>query len=182
MRNRLRSVVSIAVFRRASPDSVKKLAWIILVTAICASNLFAQKKEKPEKICITPPEAEVYEVIGVGNYHSQTSSFPFVEQARLGFFPKISPEVVTDFNQKNARAYRLRCVLRNDGRKKNLTSYEPTTGTQEFSRIGFNKAETEALVYMGWSGIGNTCESDYFFLRKENGKWLVVKKVMMVIC
>jgi len=69
-----------------------------------------------------------------------------------------------------------------DQKKKKLKTFYGTTTAIGFSRIGFAKDETEALVYMSWSGVGNTCESDFFHLKKENDKWTIVKKVMMVIC
>jgi hypothetical protein len=148
---------------------------------VCSFNLLGQDKDKREKICISEQEYLVYEVIGVGNYQSATTSYPteYVESQ----LPNLSSGVVADFKEKNSKTYFLRCVLKNDQlKKKKLKTYYGTSSDKSFSRIGFNKAETEALVYMGWSGIGNTCETDFYHLRKENDQWKIVKKVMMVIC
>jgi hypothetical protein len=147
---------------------------------ICSLNLFAQNKNKKEKICITAQEYEVYDVVGVGNYQNETANYPFLEGLESQF-PNISSEVVADYNEINNKTYLLRCVLKNDQKKK-LKTFFGTTVNQNFSRVGFNKDETEALVYSSWSGLGNTCESDFFYLTKENDKWTIVKKVMMVIC
>ncbi|MEP6911598.1 MAG: hypothetical protein ABI923_02520 [bacterium] len=127
-------------------------------------------------------EYAVYEVIGIGNYQNETQNYPFSERDETQFL-NISSEVVADCKEKNSKTYLLRCVLKKDQlKKKKLKTYYGTTSDMSFSRIGFNKDETEALVYMGWSGIGNTCETDFYHLRKENDQWKIVKKVMMVIC
>lgn len=148
---------------------------------VCTLNVFAQGKDKKEKICITEQECAVYEVVGVRNYQNETDRYPFSEYVK-GLLPNISSEVIADFNEKNSKTYLLRCVLNNNQKKKKLKTFYGTTANQSFSRVGLNKDETEALVLMSWSGIGNTCESDFFHLKKENDKWKIVNKVMVVIC
>lgn len=149
--------------------------------AACAPDLIARDKDKQEKICITEQEFAVYHAVGVENYESETQAYPFFDGAER-LFPNISPDLVADYRDKNSKSYLLRCLLRKDLKKKDLKRSYGGTSTTGFSRIGFNRGETEALVYSSWSGIGNTCESDFYLLRKENDVWKIVKKATMVIC
>jgi hypothetical protein len=158
---------------------MKTLVSIVLFLTIC-TGLFAENKVKKEKLSITEEEFAIYEVVGVQNYENETSNYPFSEANQPGF-PGISSEVATDYRERNSKAYFLRWVLRR-GQKKELPKSWGGTLEVDFSRIGFNKNKTEALVYVGWSGIGNTCESDFVHLKKENDRWTVVRKVMVVIC
>ena len=159
---------------------MKRIVSLLLVV-IWISGVFARSEDKKEKLCITEQEYQVYEAAQISNYQNETTNYPFSEHLNTEF-PSISPAVVADYQEKNNKSYSLRCVLKKDGKKKNLTrSYGGNVSTG-FSRIGFNKDETEALVYVSWSGLGNTCQSDFVYLKKENDKWEVVKKVMMVIC
>jgi len=159
---------------------MKKLVLLILLLTICSPGVFADNKPRKEKLTITEEEYAIYEVVGVRNYENETTNYPFRDYGQT-LFPNISPEIVTDYAEKNSKTYLLRWVLRKDQKKKLPKSFGGSL-TIGFSRIGFNKAETEAVVYVGWSGVGNTCESDFYHLKKENDKWTVVKKVMVVIC
>jgi hypothetical protein len=160
---------------------MKKLISICFVLAVCDFNL-AQEKNQREKICISEQEYAVYEVIGIRIYQNGTDQYPFSEVAESQFL-NVSADVIADYKEKNSKSYLLRCVLKKDQLKnKKLKTYSGAASDLSFSRIGFNKDETEALVYMGWSGIGNTCETDFYHLRKENDQWKIVKKVIMVIC
>jgi hypothetical protein len=160
---------------------IKKLISICFLVTVCSLNLLAHDKNKKEKICISEQEFAVYEVIGIRIYQNETDQYPFSEGAESQFL-NISSEVIADYKEKNSKTYLLRCVLKKDQLKKKLETYSGRSSDMSFSRIGFNKDETEALVYMGWSGIGNTCETDFYHLRKENDKWKIVKKAIMVIC
>jgi hypothetical protein len=159
---------------------MKKLVSIVLFLTICSSGFFAENKVKKEKVTITEEEYAIYEVVGVRNYENETTNYPFRDDNQTGF-PNLSAEVVTDYTERNSNTYFLRWVQRKDQKKKLPKSWGGTL-TVGFSRIGFNKDESEALVYVGWSGIGNTCESDFIHLKKQDGRWAVVKKVMVLIC
>jgi len=148
---------------------------------VCSFALLAQDKNTKEKICITEQEYDVYQVAGVGNFRNETIAYPFSEDVESQF-AGISPGAVVDFRERNSKTYLLRCVLRRDQKKKKLKTFTETTSTLSFSRIGFNNGETEALVYVAWSGVGNTCGAEFFRLKKENNKWSIVKRVMTVIC
>jgi hypothetical protein len=160
-------------------NSIKSIVFIAFFMAVCTVNGIAQDKDKRQKICITEQEFAVYEAIGVENFTSETTAHPLPKNPEEQF-PGLSVDALTDYKNNNGKSYLLRCVLRRDLKKKKLKTYYYSN--MDFSRIGFNRGETEALVYMGWSGLGNTCESDFYHLRKEDNKWKVVKKVMMVIC
>jgi hypothetical protein len=160
---------------------MKKLLSIIALTVVCSSSLLAQDKVATEKICITEQEYQVYEAAGVGNFQNETTPMPTSDWL-ISEFKDLSPSVLADFSKQNNKAYLLRCVLKRDQKKKKLKTYNFTSSTLSFSRIGFNDGETEALVYVSWSGIGNTCGADFILLKKENNKWSTVKKVMTVIC
>lgn len=159
---------------------MKTITSILLLLTIGCWTLFASSENKKEKICITEQEYEIYHLLGVGDYQNETTPYPFSERLD-NRFPSISSETVADYNEKNSKTYLLRCVLEKD-RKQRLTKTYGGMINAHFSRIGFNKDETEALVYVGWSGVGNTCESDFVHLKKENGKWTIAAKSMVVIC
>lgn len=160
---------------------MKKLPSILFLVIVCSLSLFAQDKTKKEKICITEQEYEVYELLGIGNYKSETTSYPFSEHVEIQL-PNISSGVVADYKEKNSRPYLLRCILRKDQKKKKLKTFYGTTTDVGFSRVGFNKDETEALVYFSWSSPGNNCGTQFVYLNKEHDKWKIVKRVTMVIC
>lgn len=159
-------------------NAMKTLVLIALLITVC-TNVIADDKSKKEKICITEQEFEVYEAVGILNYYKETSNYPFSESVETQM-PNASPDVVADYKDKNSKSYLLRCVLRRDLKKKKLQA--SVGGTWSFSRIGFNRGETEALIYASWEGRGNMCGSDFYYLRKENNQWKILKKVMMVIC
>ena len=142
---------------------------------------FAQKKAEKLKICITEQEYEIYNVIGIGNYQNETHSYPltdhFVAQLR-----DASPETVADFKDKNSGEYLLRCVDKPDGKTAKLRKSKGGNASTSFSRIGFSHDGSEALVYHYWQAVGNYCGGEFVLLRKNAGKWEVVKKVMSVIC
>lgn len=52
-----------------------------------------------------------------------------------------------------------------------------------FSRVGFNKNKTQALVAINSNiGLCGTCSTNYYvILSKENGEWMIRKKVMSSI-
>lgn len=56
--------------------------------------------------------------------------------------------------------------------------YNNAIGIIEFSRIGFNKSKTQALIYYSKvSGFSNGY-GNYIFYEKINGKWIKVLEVM----
>jgi hypothetical protein len=139
-----------------------------------------QKKPKPSETCISERENDVYELVGVGNYQNETSGYLSGQLvAQLG---DISPETVADFNDKNARTYLLRCVDKLGGKTVKLRRSTGGNASTSFSRIGFNRDGSEALVYHYWEAVGNYCGGEFVLLRRKADKWEIVKKVMTVIC
>lgn len=60
-----------------------------------------------------------------------------------------------------------------DGWNKFYKKYPEANGIITFSRVGFNKERTQALVYVG-IGCGGLCgDGSFMFLEKINGKWSI---------
>ena len=56
--------------------------------------------------------------------------------------------------------------------------YKNAIGIIEFSRIGFNKSKTQALLYYSKTSGFSNGHGNYIFLKKINGKWIKVLEVM----
>jgi hypothetical protein len=56
--------------------------------------------------------------------------------------------------------------------------YPGTHGYTVFSRVGFNKSLTQAVVYVGNVGGPMMGSGSYFLLEKQNGEWLLMDEVM----
>jgi hypothetical protein len=139
-----------------------------------------QKKPEILKICITEREYEVYEVVGVGNYQNETSGD--LSEHLVAQLGSISSETVADFKEKNARAYLLRCVDKPGRKTAKLRKSTGGNGSTSFSRIGFNRDGSEALLYRYFEALGNYCGGEFVLLRKKADTWEVIKKVTTVIC
>ncbi len=155
----------------------------ITVFLVLLSGISAFSQSTPEKIrtCVSEQEYEIYGKIGIGNFENATLTelvTPYVIENLAG----MSPETVADFSQKNSMTYRLRCINKSDGKEKSLKRYYRVASTVNFSRIGFNKEENEALVYFSWSNFGNTCQSEFILLRRLSDKWEIIDRVTTVIC
>jgi hypothetical protein len=82
---------------------------------------------------------------------------------------------------RNCLKYEVDVRAKNNQKKKLNRSQGPVSSTS-LSRIGFNKDETEALVYRYWEAAGDYCGGEFVHLRKANNKWTVVKTLNTVIC
>lgn len=108
-----------------------------------------------------------------------------------GFIPSISEEIIEDFNSNNEKAHllkrkftfagkyelvsesRINKIFKAGGWKALEETYPKSNGYIRFSRVGFNKDKTRALIYYE-TRCGSECGSgNYGFFVKENGKWIV---------
>jgi hypothetical protein len=162
---------------------MKKILTTIVLIFAAGSFLAAQKKIKPEKLCISDEEFAVYKVLGVGNFQNETSRYtsPDLDYLKTKL-PDISPETLADFQAKNDKTYLLRCLDRTGGKPKKLKRSWGGITSISFSRIGFNTAKTEALVYSGFSTAGNYCGIDLVWLKKKNDRWEIIERVNLIIC
>ena len=160
-----------------------KIFWIILLSAVGTQCLFAQKKEAKEKICIGGEELAVFEKVGVTNFQNETSS-PMIPDADYlkKKFPDIADETIADYRVKNERTVLLRCLERREGKPKKLKRSSAALTQLTFSRVGFNAAKTEALVYNGFSAPGNYCGYDFILLRKKSEIWEIIERINVIIC
>jgi hypothetical protein len=160
---------------------MKRLILVSLLLLCAVLNCSAQKKAEKLTVCITEQEYEIYQTVGVGNFQNETHTYPLSENV-VSELSGISPETVEDFKERNSQAYLLRCVNRPDGKTAKLRKSRGGNGSTSFSRIGFDREGSEALVYDYWQAVGNYCGGEFVLLRKKAGKWEVVKKVSTVIC
>jgi hypothetical protein len=160
---------------------MKKLILTGMLVLFFGLDCSAQEKDKQSKLCITEQEYKVYDAAGVGNFQNETNTYPLGNHivAELG---DVSPETIANFNERNDRAYSLRCVERPGGKTAKLRRSKGGNASTSFSRIGFNRDWNEALVYHYSQAVGNYCRGDFVLLRKKADGWEVVRKVMTVIC
>ena len=113
-------------------------------------------------------------------------------------FPNLSDEIIDDFNSKNDKAYELQKKITISGKYEFVSETEMSKifyeskdaddfqaeinnfrkkfpnsfGFIQFSRIGFNKQKTQAIIYeTNW--CGSVCgEGKYVFYIKQNEKWV----------
>ena len=64
-----------------------------------------------------------------------------------------------------------------EGWKEFYQLYPQSNGYLHFSRVGFNKERTEALVHVGWMRGSLEGQGQYFLLSKKDGKWQVERSV-----
>ena len=99
-------------------------------------------------------------------------------------FPKMSDEVLAEFRSRADRASRvggpLPLATKQVIWRSEVADPPPEMGSPTLaitvSRVGFNKAHTQALAYVGstsWSGA-ERAYGEYIFLSKADAKWLVV--------
>src|SRR3712207_1880467 len=151
---------------------MKRLLLTSLLILSAILNCSAQKKSETPKICITEQEYEIYKTVGVGNFQNETHTYPLSDHV-MSELNDISSETVADFKEKNSRAYLLRCVNSPDGKTARLRKSKGGNASTSFSRIGFNRDGSEALVYDYWQAVGNYCGGEFVLLRKNVGKWEV---------
>jgi hypothetical protein len=162
---------------------MKKIFTAIFLIFVGGGFLFAQKKSEKEKICISEEELAVYKIIGVGNFQNETSRYSISDSDYMKRkFPNISPETVADYQAKNEKSQLLRCLDRKEGKAKKLKRSAAGIESVSFSRIGFNLAKTEALVYTGYESAGNDCGYYFILLRKNNEIWEIIERVNNIIC
>jgi len=109
-------------------------------------------------------------------------------------FRALLDETIADFNTKNSRSHlfenkftfagkytfasadQLRATLHSpvhpyDQRRSFRSTFSGATGYYEFSRVGFNAAGDQALLYQVYE-CGEDCgSSTYYFYIKQNGAW-----------
>jgi hypothetical protein len=160
---------------------MKKLILTSLLVLFFGLYSAAQQKVEQSKLCITEEEYQVYDAAGVGNFQNETHTYPLGDHiaTQLG---DVSPETVANFNERNDRPYSLRCVERPGGKTAKLRRSKGGNASTSFSRIGFNRDGSEALVYRYSQAVGNYCRGDFVLLRKGVVKWEVVRMIISVIC
>ena len=103
--------------------------------------------------------------------------------------PSLHPETLADYRTRSRQPAMLKrsfniqigYVLVGSEESKRAV-YEMQGGRLDrvtLSRVGFNNAHTEALVYMGYECGGLCAEGFALFLVKESGGWKVDKKGML---
>lgn len=107
--------------------------------------------------------------------------------------PSIHPEMFADYRTKNRqpatlnRSFNLKVdyvmfnLLANSLKSRPSPSGNRESYIVSLSRVGFNNAHTEALVYMDYVCGGLCAEGIAFFVVKENGAWEVNKGSMVWI-
>jgi hypothetical protein len=172
---------NLAIARKAGLEYMRIKVLAVLLILFCTHSLSAQKKIKPERICITEQEAEVYKSLGAMEYVNDTTIYPLTDWV-TNQIPDIAPDLIIDFNQKNDKTYSLRCITKKDGKEKKLKNTYGENASRSFSRIGFSKDGNQALYYYSWSGVGNTCGSEFIYLKRDNDRWKIEKRLTQVIC
>lgn len=127
-------------------------------------------------------------------------SSSFISSSWDGGLPGPDPDALDDFNQKNRRSYPLknlfdlnsRYVLANESEIDEIYGIDedgdwqgyfprcPTApGILEFSRVGFNKDMTQALVEIGIVFPAQLLGGgELTLLHKENGTWVISSRTM----
>jgi hypothetical protein len=109
--------------------------------------------------------------------------------------PSLHPEMFADYRAKNQQPatltrqfelkvdYAMLNVLENQLKSKPILVGNGMNGSYivGLSQVGFNKAHSEALVYMDYVCGGLCGEGIAFFLEKENDAWKVSKRSMLWI-
>jgi hypothetical protein len=108
-------------------------------------------------------------------------------------FPGLAQEIIDDYLRKSREPFQLQkdfnlklqysLVERKEIESKLAHAsgideiYLHSGGILELSRVAFNPAMNEALVYLGYD-CGLMCGTGYFFLmhKNRNGTWLVLKR------
>ena len=60
--------------------------------------------------------------------------------------------------------------------------YPNSNGYLYFSRVGLNSELDQALIYVGQVFGPLACTGDYYLLEINNGEWLLMDQVNMIIC
>lgn len=114
---------------------------------------------------------------------------------------KLDEVLVEDYNTKNAEEHELgnkfstlqEVILLSEERMDEIfwgsgggwsefySLYPGSTGTVDFSRVGFNKDKTQALVYFGNQSYYTAGAGYYIMLSKEEEEWKIVDRVMVWI-
>ena len=59
--------------------------------------------------------------------------------------------------------------------------YPDSNGYMFFSRVGFNNAHDQALIYVGRVYGPLAGEASYYLLEKKDAKWMIVNQIIRVI-
>jgi hypothetical protein len=175
---------------------------ILTLTFLCSSVVFGQT-EKTSKI--TNEEYAVYmAVLGADNkdfvvenesrmdgLYSKEIEDEIKNYLKISF-KEIKPETLEDFEQKNKESFpiekkfptKANYTLLNKkdwGETLNWDNFQKkipnSVGLYIFSRVGFSKEGTQALVFVA-SYCGELCgKGNYYFLKKENGEWKIVSEL-----
>jgi hypothetical protein len=104
------------------------------------------------------------------------------------FMLKLESECAVEMGMENAPSYRLisrkevdEIFKKNDGWEEFYKRYPKSSGIWSFSRVGYNAAANEALVYVVHS-CGMLCGTGHLYLlTKQNEKWMVKDRLMLWI-
>lgn len=115
-------------------------------------------------------------------------------------FQDISADTIHDYMQKREEAARLlevgtelkvshilvsrkeiEMLLRSSGWRAVREQYGKVAGIIELSRVGFNKDQTEALVYVAFTEGPLAGSGDYCLLRRKRDKWIIVSSSLVWI-
>jgi hypothetical protein len=145
------------------------------------------KPEKPARVLIIKDKTEAWESFG-----GDDNPDAFYEELKKSS-DELLAETITDFRAKNKQAQRLKprfdvkvkCVLVSaeeidgffrkegvDGWKSFYEKYPKSGGFVSFSRVGFNPARTQALVYQSHSCGGLCGGGSYLLYTKRDGGWV----------
>jgi hypothetical protein len=129
-----------------------------------------------------------------GGVENTTQTLDYVQQNMHG----MAPEIVDSFRVRNEAAYSIRpdmdlgveYVLLSQAEKNQIfgqnqsgweifyNRYPNAPGITTLSRVGFNAALDQALVYLGTQSDWLAGAGYYILLKKANGVWTIDQKVM----
>ena len=117
-------------------------------------------------------------ILGDTTVHGYIDSF-FIANIREKS-PELLDQTVNDFNSKNESSIKLKKIPGID----NFIWASEYTGSEKksvrvmLSRIGYGNANTQALVTIGEVYAPLAGSGFLFYLRKENGEWRIINKLM----
>jgi hypothetical protein len=177
---------------------LKEIIFPTLAVMLLLSSCALSRKTERETISEIYSQTLAYEV---GNYcsnqilaiNAKTSDYLALnfenDDWKWASFQLPSSQEITweDLLQKNAesiafpRDLELGCEYRMvDGEEQSHSSYPNCTNTYEFSRVGFNESENQALVFLVIS-CGDFSYGNFYFLEFVDGKWKVTDMAEAVI-
>ena len=130
---------------------------------------------------------------------SMTSPEEVMDFIKSGL-PAVSDETINDYLKNNKQDSQLSASM-NVGAEYQLLSadefaeissqsdwgnvlkekYPDSNGYMFFSRVGFNNAHDQALIYVGRVYGPLAGEASYYLLEKKDAKWMIVNQILRVI-